>query len=389
MPALHAIRNLLMQRHALYLAALIALTALGWRYLSVHRVQGIHPMAHNIVLPLKGAGELAARNEAQLASKTTLKVNALLTEVGQSVQRGQPLLVLDSTELEVQVKALEAALLAAHKSMQAARLTQLRTAAIQHQTHADARRAHELAGRGSGAISQTDLEAAALTARVSQLDSEVSQAQWQVAQQTVLQAERNLDAARIRVHEATVRAPFDGIVTDRHCSVGDTLNPGTACMTVIELGSLFVSARFDESALGEIDIGDSVSVHLKSQSLQAIGGRIERVNRAVDPDTREFTVDIAMDELPRGWALGERALITLGHWSRPVALAIPVNYLVSTRKTHGVWIARDGRAHWAPLRLGMADSQYVEIIGGLDRASVVLEPTHLSRWLRVEPLLEP
>lgn len=391
MPMLQRLRDCLAAlswRHYAFCAVALALLAvLGFRYLLAHQVPGVRPVAQSLAVPRKGAGELTARNQAQIASRTALKVSALFVEAGQVVQRGQPLLALDATELQAQARSYEAAWHAAQMAAQAALAVQMRADGVHRHAGADARRAHFLAGLGSGAIADSDLEAFASTARSTQRDLEASQAQWEAARQSTAQAEHNLQAARARLDDTTLRAPFDGMVTARQCSVGDTLSPGAACLTVVETGTLYIKGRFDESVLGDVAKGDVVTVRLKSQPGRAIRGQVERVNWMVDADTREFTADITLDSMPSVWALGERATVEIVTRPRPAVLTIPLRYLVTVATVKGVWTARDGRAEWTPLHLGLVDGMHAEVVEGLDSASVVLDPHHTSRWMRVEPRL--
>jgi hypothetical protein len=74
---------------------------------------------------------------------------------------------------------------------------------------------------------------------------------------------------------------------------------------------------------------------------------------------------------------------------RAVPLAIPLSYVVSDGTSRGVWVAKDGRAHWTTLRLGARDERQVEVLEGLTSDALVLQPQGMARALPVQPQVLP
>lgn len=368
-------------------AIVLLLVCLGWRYLLPHDVVAVRPGMRVIASGWRGAGELAARNQARFSSKTALHLKELRVDTGDLVRRGQTLAVMDATELEAQAAAADATVESARATLAASRLSYTRLQSVQQHAQAEAERSRELARLGRDAISANDLEASELSAKTAALDARVAQAQAQAAEQALRQATKDLEAARARVSDSRFVAPFAGLVTSRQCSVGDTLAPGNICLTVTELETLYVSARFDESVLSSIRVGDSARIYLKSQPSVSVHGRVDRINRNVDPDTREFTVDIAFASLPPGWAIGERATVAVSRSAAAPVLAVPRGFIAMRNGRPGVWTEHNGRAAWTAVKTGAADDGYVEIGAGLDRTAVVLAPGKVFAAQRVSPQL--
>lgn len=371
------------------LLALGLVFALVMRYGAVHTVVAVRPEARSLQVLIKGAGELTAREQADIASKSALKVQAVLVDAGQFVQRGQPLLLLDSDELAAQVRHAQAAAQAARQAVEAAELAHRRTSVLHQRAAADADRAMALESQGPDAIAASEVDAHVAAAYTSQLDAKASQVQVTVARQAHAQALANLAVAQARWRDATLRAPFDGLVTSRHCSAGDTAAPGVACLTVVDPTSLRVRARFDESVLAALHIGDGASLVLKSQPQEAIQARAERLNRSVDIDTREFTVDFALAQVPTGWALGERAAVTLRGRQYRASLTVPLAYVATFGAHRGVWVEQAGRARWQALRLGADDGETVEVLKGLAPDTLVLRPSDVKPAMRVLAEVQP
>jgi len=365
----------------------LVVVGLGAYFVVPRTVAAVHPAMRVLATDLRGTGELAARNQTQFSSKTALRLQTLLVDTGDTVQTGQTLAVLDGAELRAEAGAAQAAVAQALATLDANREGAARARAQWQHAHATAVRSRKLAQLGTQAIAPDALEAAEVAEKTASLDVRSAQAQVAVAEQGVEQARRNLQAARVRVTDSRFVAPYDGLVTERHCSVGDTLSPGSVCLVLTQLTSLYVSARFDESVLATLQPGDAVRIYLKSRPEVAVAGRVDRLNRNVDADTREFTADIAFDHLPPGWAIGERVTVYVSQRAATPVLTLPRDFISPRGGRPGVWVAQAGYAGWQAVGTGTADAQYVQITSGLQSDSVVLRPGRVHAAQRVQAQL--
>lgn len=351
------------------------------------KVAAVHPAMRVLAVELRGSGELAARNQTKFSSKTALRLQVLRVDTGDTVKAGQTLAVLDATELQAEAGAAQAGVAQALATLDASRESAARARTQWLHARSTAERSRKLAQLGTQAIAPDALEAAEVAEKMASLDARSALAQVAVAGQGVEQARRNLQAARVRVTDSRFVAPYDGLVTERHCSVGDTLSPGSVCLVLTQRASLYVSARFDESVLATLQPGDAVRIYLKSRPEVAVAGRVDRLNRNVDADTREFTADIAFDHLPPGWAIGERATVYVRQRAATPVLALPRDFISPRGGRPGVWVAQDGRAGWQAVGTGTEDAQYVQITSGLQPGSVVLQPGRVHAVQRVQAQL--
>lgn len=89
-------------RLRLWGVAMVPLTALvvfGSRYIIERPVPAKLVQARQLVLPIKGAGELIALRQSEIGSTSTLRVLSVQTEIGDTVRTGQLLIQLDGEEL--------------------------------------------------------------------------------------------------------------------------------------------------------------------------------------------------------------------------------------------------------------------------------------------------
>lgn len=76
----------------------------------------------------------------------------------------------------------------------------------------------------------------------------------------VASARARLEQARLDLARTVVRAPIDGVVTNRQVQVGQRLNAGSAVMTIVPVGSVYVDANFKEGQLAKVRPGQKVEL---------------------------------------------------------------------------------------------------------------------------------
>ncbi|MBC9031152.1 HlyD family efflux transporter periplasmic adaptor subunit [Sphingomonas sp. JC676] len=76
----------------------------------------------------------------------------------------------------------------------------------------------------------------------------------------VLAAKAKLDQARIDLARTVIRAPIDGVVTNRQVQIGQRINAGAAVMTIVPVRAVYVDANFKEGQLGRVRAGQPVTL---------------------------------------------------------------------------------------------------------------------------------
>jgi RND family efflux transporter MFP subunit len=98
-----------------------------------------------------------------------------------------------------------------------------------------------------------------------------------------------------------VRAPFDGVVSDRKVSAGDTAQVGKELLKVIDPASMRFEALVSADHVGEVKPGQPVYFRVNGYGEQEFAGKVRRVNPAANPTTRqvEVLVDFVGERQPR------------------------------------------------------------------------------------------
>jgi membrane fusion protein, multidrug efflux system len=216
-----------------------------------------------------------------------------------------------------------------------------------------------------------------------------------VAANELTQAEKLLDAARAasqarldvtRSAEAAlqalldlqsftkVKAPFDGIVTERMLHPGALVKADAepAIVVLQQLSRLRLAVAVPEQYAGSIALGAKVAFRVPAFPQQAFSGTIARPARVLDSQTRTMAVELDVAN-PAG-TLSPGMFPTVNWPARGVqaALLVPPSSVVSTSERTFVIAVRDGRAAWVNVRKGAPAGDLIEIFGALGPADLVV-----------------
>ncbi|MBM4187317.1 MAG: efflux RND transporter periplasmic adaptor subunit [Gemmatimonadetes bacterium] len=210
------------------------------------------------------SGSLTAEREATLRAEIGGMVQAVSVEAGQPVSRGQSLGRISDDAVSDGVLSARSGVRTANEAVVVAKR--------------NAERAEKLS------------EAGALA------DRELEQARWTVmtAEATLADASARLAMAEKQLGYTVIRAPFNGVVSERQVNAGDNVSAGNPMFSVIDPTSLRLEAQVPVSALGQLKVGTAVPFTVDGVPDRDFEGRIVRINPAVDPATGQVRVTVAL-----------------------------------------------------------------------------------------------
>jgi len=294
-------------------------------------------------------GSIQPERRADLRAEVQAIVIKVLKENGDVVHTGDLLVVLDSTAIRDALVSAEASARAADQAYDQASRQFERMKTLRASGMASAQALDDAEGRRNSALS--DVEAA--KARV------------------VL--------AKQQMNRTEVRAPFDGVVTERKASPGDTAQVGKELLKVIDPTSMRFEAMVSAEHVGEVAAGQPVRFRVNGYGDQEFSGRVRRVNPAANPTTRqvEVLVDFTGDKQPKLAGLyAEGRIETETHAS----LTIPADAIVRDGDQASAYRVNGTKLQKVQLTLAERDSRtgdYV-VAGGLKEGDQVVRHATLS-----------
>ncbi|HJV46800.1 MAG TPA: efflux RND transporter periplasmic adaptor subunit, partial [Bacillota bacterium] len=188
--------------------------------------------------------------------------------------------------------------------------------------------------------------------------SKISETQAQVGQ-----ANASYESANVSVEDATVRAPFDGMVIDTLVHVGDMASPGTALVR-IERAPYFLETYLDERKQNEIHIGDAVPVMIGALN-RTMTGTIAEMTPHIDPTSRKFRVKVALS--PSTDIISGMFGIVAFSDGGERSIFVPDSAIIRWTQFTGVYVVDEqGIAHLRFVNIGRDQDHMSEILSGLN-----------------------
>ncbi len=250
-------------------------------------VSGHRVSTGQVIAEVMGTGTLEARIRTTVGAKIQGRLTQILADQNTYVKKGQILAVLDNRELIGQVNIAEASLNAAKATAERVRTDEVRAKAVLSQAKRDYQRYTKLSE--SKSISESDLEKNREKLSIAEADMSKASAAITEAMLLVVTAEKNL------LYHIS---PFDGLVVRRNMEAGDIVVPGASVLELISTAEMWVSAWVDESAMSGLAADQPVRIVFRSTPSESYPGKVARLGREVDRETREFLVDVRTEHLP-------------------------------------------------------------------------------------------
>ncbi|HEY1283827.1 MAG TPA: efflux RND transporter periplasmic adaptor subunit [Steroidobacteraceae bacterium] len=291
--------------------------------------------AERLTSQINALGTARANEAVDVTSKTSNTVTSVRFDDGQRVQKGQVLVELDSAQATADLAGAEAA-----RAESASQLN----------------RSREL------------LSTKALSA-----------AQFDQIEATLKANEARVAAARSRLEDTVIRAPFSGRVGLRRVSVGSLVNPGTTITSLDDITTIKVDFAVPENYLASLREGLAVYVTSAAFPERDFEGKVVSVDSRVDPVTRSVTVRAL---LPNKDAALKPGMFLSVRLDRDVheALMIPEAALVPEQSRQFIYVVEDGKATRREVRIGRREPGKVEVVAGLTPGErVIVEGTQKVR----------
>ncbi len=297
-------------------------------------------------------GTLRARETNLLSPKVAGNVDAVLVDIGDRVEAGQVVILLDRTSFELAVNQEDAA-------YQSAEAAVAQAGSQFEQAQKEYRRATRLLSEKVIPQSRFDAaEAAYNTSREAMAAVRGKYSQSRVA----------LEKAREHLKNARIRSSITGVVVDRNVEVGQSVAPGVQVLRILDQTSMKTDVELPEKDFGRITVGASAVVTVDAYQGQDFPGKVTVINPMVDQRVRTFRVRIEVSNPSGKLVDGMFARVRLLTGQRTV-LAIPRDTLnrLPGSGTFCVFIVKGDKVVKRTIKTGKVGNQYAEVLEGLTK----------------------
>jgi cobalt-zinc-cadmium efflux system membrane fusion protein len=285
------------------------------------------------------------------------RVSSVLVKLGDSVNRGDALLTLESPDADAGVSA--------YLQAQAA-ITQGK--ANLNKAQADYDRSNDLFEHN--AVAKKDV----LTAENALAQAKAALEQSQAALE---QADRRLRLLGLKPgifgQKVTVSAPMSGKILEMSVAAGEYRNDTTQpVMTIADLSTVWVASDVPESAIRFIQPGERIDVELTAFPGEIFHGRVTRIADVVDPQTRTIKVRAEMDN--SSGKLRPEMYGTIRHTDTMKTLAVvPAGAVLQGDGKTSVWVERaPGRFQPVEVKVGERTGNMLPVLSGLQAGTRIV-----------------
>ena len=169
-----------------------------------------------------------------------------------------------------------------------------------------------------------------------------------------------------------LRAPFDGVITERHGHPGTLVGPaGTPVARIEQVSRLRLTVPVPETYVSAINKGTRVSFTVGAFPGDTFEGVIARPAHSLDMKTRSMLVELDVNNARQRLAPGMFAEVQWPRSRSAASLFVPTTSVVRTSERQFVVRLRNGTAEWVDVRRGQVNGDLVEVFGELREGDVV------------------
>ena len=358
------------------------------------------PLRRNLEMP----GTLLAGEVAGLFAKISGYLSEIRVDIGSRVQAGDVLLEILAPEMAdelaqaqalvaakaAKLKALDAQSLQAEAMVEIARAEVFGAQAKYHLQEITLGRKEKLIQEGAitlqdfdeaqsqSAIAQAQVRIAEFKVAGAESAMAVARADVEVARADVDVAQANVGRLKTLMSYATVRAPFDGVITERHVDPGAFVRSAAEgetkpLLTLAVTDRLRLSLEIPESDVASVQVGTPVSILVKAVGIDPLEAQITRTAVALKSRTRTMRCEVDLDNQAGRLAPGMYAQVTVQLEAKESALLIPSKSIHVRGRELSLLVAREGVAWFVPITIGYDDGIWAEVVeGGLQESDLVI-----------------
>ena len=313
---------------------------------NVSIVQPQPAQAGQIVLP----GSLEAWNRAEINARVSGYVRAWRADIGDRVRAGQTLAILEAPELDQQLAQAQA----------------------DYQTAA--------ADRDLARISADRWEGLLAKDAVSRQERDEKRGQFASIDARARAAQANVGRLSAMRGFTQLKAPFDGVVTNRSAQLGALVNAGSAAseplFTIADVSRLRLYVRVPQTAMYGLSEGLRAQFSLPGQPGEQFEATLVRMADAVEPRSGTMLVEFLVDNRARRLRPGTYADVRIPVWGAAGAFELPASTLILGSDGARVAVVDGrGRVSLRTVQVGRDQGKTIEILSGVSAGDrIVLTP---------------
>ncbi|WP_093419616.1 efflux RND transporter periplasmic adaptor subunit [Tranquillimonas alkanivorans] len=313
-------------------------------------------------------GRTEAARQVDVRAETSGKITSEPLRKGAFVDEGEVLCRLDPGTREVALAEAAARLTEARATRPEAEARLAEAEARLREAEINQNAASKLSEGGFASQTRVASSEAAVESARAAVQSAKSGLQSVSAQ--VQSAEAAVAAAETELERLAIHAPFAGLLESDTAELGELMQPGGLCATVIRLDPIKLVGFVPETEVDRVEVGARAQARLASG--REVAGTVTFLSRSADPDTRTFRVEVEAENAALSIRDGQTAEIVIQADGRSAHLLPQSALTLNDEGDLGVRLVRDGVARFAPVSILRDTTRGAWVAGLEDAVSVIV-----------------
>ncbi len=299
------------------------------------------------------AGSLVPRSQFMVAPKIAGRLEKLMVNIGDWVERDQLIAVLDDEEYSQQVRQAEADLMVAQANLEESK-SSLDVA------KRELERVQELHKKGISADSELDSVKGTYSTQ---------EARYKVAQAQLSYRQAALEATKVRLSYTKIRTSWEKganrrVVGERMVDEGAMLTPNSPILSILEINPLLAVIFITDKDYFRVKRGQAAVISTDALPGKTVSGEIIRIAPLLKETSREARIEI---EIPNSEGLlkpGMFVNVQIEFEALDDATVVPVSSVVKRDNQQGVFLVdmENKIARFVPVKIGISNNELAEII---------------------------
>ena len=329
------------------------------------------------------SAEFRPYQEVDVMAKIAGYVRSINVDIGDHVRQNAVLATLEVPEAQDDVAKAKAGLAAAEADIVTAEAAVQRANAGAEIASLSFKRIQEVAAKDRGLVPRQEIDVAHSRELEASAQLASAKSALAAAEQKKAQAESEYQRAVTMMQYATIRAPFNGVVTKRYANTGSMIQAGISsqsqAMPVVKLAQndlLRLVLPVPVSDVAGVKNGQLVDVNVASVN-RKLQGKVTRYADSVQMATRTMDTEVDLPNADGSLVPGMYAEVHLHVAARPNVLSVPLDAIDGLgTSSQQAYVVRDGVIHLAQVQIGLQTPSRVEVLSGLRAGDMVVVGRH-------------
>ncbi len=180
------------------------------------------------------------------------------------------------------------------------------------------------------------------------------------------------DEVGLTYEKAPVESPLEGVIGRVYVDIGSYVTPQTPVALVVDMEKMKIDLSVPEKYVSKVSVGQEAKIRADAYANEDFTGVITKVSPVLDVDTRSVPIEITVDNVDHRLKSGMYAKVRLTVTENARVPVILKEALVGRGDDQAVFIAKNDKAEWRKVKVGIREGAYVGLTEGADEGELVV-----------------